>query len=99
MVYDAKHRQNYTDEELEDIVEKLEASRGYAKNDIFKKLEKIREHHAYNKSQMTKMLEKLNDKDQYAILHYATVFNNVPFCQIIIEEYNCSNIFLVISSA
>jgi hypothetical protein len=80
---------SYTSEELEDIVEKLEASRGYTKQGIIDHLEKIEKHHGYNKSQMTKMLEKLNESDQYAILHYATIFNNVPFCQIIIENYRC----------
>ncbi|CAF0779675.1 unnamed protein product [Adineta steineri] len=76
-------------EELEDIVEKLEASRGYDSERIKKRLEKIGQHHGYNKSQMTKMLEKLNEADLYAILHYATTFNNVPFCKIIIEDYGC----------
>jgi hypothetical protein len=82
-----------TSEELEDIVEKLEASRGYLKpEDIIKFMEQTEEHHGYNKSQMTKMLEKLNETDHYAILHYATVFNNVLFCKIIIEQYGCSKI-------
>ncbi|CAF0756395.1 unnamed protein product [Adineta steineri] len=76
-------------EELEDIVEKLEASRGYDSERIKKRLEKIGQHHGYNKSQMTKMLEKLNEADLYAILHYATIFNNVAFCKIIIEDYGC----------
>jgi hypothetical protein len=80
----------YTSEDLEDIVEKLEASRGYSEEDIIVALKQIETHHGYNKSQMTKMLEKLNETDQYAILHYATTFNNVPFCRIIIEEYGCS---------
>ncbi|CAF1436980.1 unnamed protein product [Adineta ricciae] len=79
----------YTNEEFEDIVEKLEASRGYTKQGIVDHLKKIEKHHGYNKSQMTKILEKLNEADQYAILHYATTFNNVPFCQIIIENYGC----------
>ncbi len=81
---------NYNSEELEDIVEKLEASRGYSKQRIIDRLEEMGQHHGYNKSQMMKMLEKLNEADQYAILHYAAVFNNVPFCQIIIEKYGCS---------
>ncbi|CAF4206991.1 unnamed protein product, partial [Adineta steineri] len=76
-------------EELEDIVEKLEASRGYDSERIKTRLEIIAQHHGYNKSQMTKMLEKLNEADLYAILHYATIFNNVPFCKIIIEDYGC----------
>ena len=80
----------YTDEELEDLVEKLEASRGYTKEDIIKRLNGIAVHHGYNKSQMTRMLEKLNEIDHYAILHYATIFNNVPFCQVVIEQYGCS---------
>lgn len=81
----------YTTEELEDIVEKLEASRGFVKQDIIAYLQKIEEHHGYNKSRMAKMLEKLNEEEgQYAILHYATSFNNVPFCEIIIENYGCS---------
>jgi ABC-type microcin C transport system permease subunit YejB len=81
---------NYTVEELEDIVEKLEASRGYTESDITEKLKTIEKHHGYDKSQMTKMMEKLNEEDQYAILHYATIFNNVPFCKVIIETYGCS---------
>jgi transcriptional regulator NrdR family protein len=89
---------NYTSEQLEDIVEKLEASRGYSQNDIKKEfLEQIEEDHGYNKSQMTKMLEKLNEIDHYAILHYATIFNNVPFCKIIIEDYGCSKALLFYS--
>ncbi|CAF0755698.1 unnamed protein product [Adineta steineri] len=80
---------NYNSEELEDIVEKLEASRGYDSERIKTRLEIIAQHHGYNKSQMTKMLEKLNEADLYAILHYATIFNNVPFCKIIIEDYGC----------
>jgi hypothetical protein len=83
----------HTTEELEDIIEKLEASRGYSKDDINIYLSNTEKHHGYNKSQMTKMLEKLNETDHYAILHYATIFNNIHFCQIIIKEYGCSKIF------
>lgn len=81
---------NYTSEELEEILEKLEASRGYDKSGIIKKLEEIETHHAFSKVQMRRMLEKLNETDQYAILHYATIFNNIPFWQIMIENYGCS---------
>jgi hypothetical protein len=93
MIDRSKEHHQYTDQELEDVVEQLEASRGYLKDDIIKYLEKIEKNHGYNKSQMTKMLEKLNETDHYAILHYATSFNNVPFCQIIIEQYECSKTF------
>jgi hypothetical protein len=84
---------NFSSEVLEDIVEKLEASRGYSEHDVKEFLKTIEEHHGYDKSQMTKMLEKLNETDHYAILHYATVFNNVPFCRIVIETYGCSKLF------
>jgi hypothetical protein len=82
----------YTSKEVEDIAEKLEASRGYTKETIEERLNTIRSQHAYNKPQMTKILEKLNESDQYAILHYGALFNNVPFCRCLIENYNCSKI-------
>ena len=94
MIDRSKEHHKYTEQELEDTVEQLEASRGYLKDDIIEYLQLIEKHHGYNKSQMTKMLEKLNETDHYAILHYATTFNNVPFCKIIIEQYECSKIFL-----
>jgi len=84
---------SYTSEELEDIAGKLEASRGYTKEMIEKRLNQIQKQHGYNNSQMKKMLEKLNESDQYAILHYGALFNNVSFCRCLIENYNCSKIF------
>ncbi len=83
---------HYTNEEIEDIAEKLEASRGNTIEIIEERLNTIQKQHGYNKSQMTKMLEKLNESDQYTILHYGALYNNVPFCQCLIENYNCSKI-------
>ena len=81
------------EEQIADLVQKLQAYRGYNRNEIKSLLEKIRTAHGYSISQMTRMLEKLNESDHYTVIHYAAIFNNVPFCECLIEDYKCSKIF------
>lgn len=92
-----KTNDTYSTEQLEGIAEKLDMSRGYTKEDIREKLKTIQDDHGYSRAQMTRVLQKLDQAHQYSILHYATMSNNVPFCQIVMEEYNCSkSVFKVV---
>ena len=79
----------YHREDLGDIIHKLELSRGYTEKDIRHLINFIRKHHAYNKSQITTMLETLNVPDQYTILHYGALFNNVSLCRCLINDFDC----------
>jgi hypothetical protein len=83
----------YKEDQIADIVEKIIAYRGYNQDKIKNLVDKIRQEHGYSTRQMTKILEKLNDSDQYGVLHYGALFNNVPFCRCLIEDYHCSKIF------
>jgi hypothetical protein len=88
---------DYCREDLDEIIQKLEASRGYTEKEIKHLINSIRKHHSYNKSQITKMLETLNVPDQYTILHYGALFNNVPFCRCLINDFGCSKILSLYS--
>lgn len=83
---------DYCREDLDEIIQQLEASRGYSEEGIKNLINFIRKHHSYNKSQITKMLETLNVSDQYTILHYGALFNNVAFCRCLINDFGCSKI-------
>lgn len=87
---------DYKEHEIPDIAEKIEASRGYTRDKIKKLIAKLQGEHGYNKRQMTRILDKLNESDHYGILHYGALFNNVPFCECLIEDYDCSKISLSI---
>jgi hypothetical protein len=78
------------EEHIADLVQKLEAYRGYNRKNIKKLLEKIGTDHGYSILQMRRMLEKLNESDHYTVIHYAALFNNVPFCECLVGDYKCS---------
>ena len=82
----------YDTEELDEIIQKLEASRGYSEKETKRLINFIKKCHSYNKSMITKMLETLNVQDQYTILHYGALFNNVSFCKCLIDDFGCSKI-------
>ena len=83
----------YNEEEIADIADKIVASRGFNRTSIKELVEVIRKQHGYSRRQMTRMLEKLNESDHYSVLHYGALFNNIPFCECLIEDYHCSKIF------
>ncbi|UJR19480.1 hypothetical protein I4U23_022610 [Adineta vaga] len=87
---------DYDREELDEMIQKLEASRGYGEKETKRLINFIRKCHSYNKSMITKMLETLNVPDQYTILHYGALFNNVSFCRCLIIDFGC-NVNLVSS--
>jgi hypothetical protein len=84
---------DYDRKDLDEIIQKLEASRGYNEKETKRLINFIRKCHSYNKSMITKMLETLNVPDQYTILHYGALFNNVSFCRCLIDDFDCSKIF------
>jgi hypothetical protein len=84
------------EEQIADLVQKLEAYRGYNREKIKLLLEKIQNEHGYSIRQMTRMLEKLNESDHYTVIHYAALFNNVPFCECLVKDYKCSKNFLTL---
>ncbi|CAF1438206.1 unnamed protein product [Adineta ricciae] len=81
---------DYCKEDLDEIIQQLEVSHGYSENGIKNLIDFIRKHHSYNKSQITMMLETLNVPDQYTILHYGALFNNVAFCRCLVNEFDCN---------
>ena len=83
----------YCKEDLDEIIQQLEVSHGHSEKGIKNLIDFIRKHHSYNKSQITMMLETLNVPDQYTILHYGALFNNVAFCRCLINEFDCSKFF------
>jgi hypothetical protein len=95
MLKESEATRIYNEERIADIAEKIEASHGYNEEKIMGLVDSIKKEHGYSKQQMTKILEKPNESDHYSVLHYGALFNNVPFCKCLIENYDCSKFFLL----